>query len=116
MEQVVYSLQGESLEIAKRIGEAHQISVEEFGELEDQVDEFRANLIQQFEEKFDEKFRTLFQEMAKAICVPVEQLQKYNLDLTYLNTHSLAFLKEGPIQDTVVVLNVNPVLVSDLLD
>jgi hypothetical protein len=115
MSSIVYSLQGESLEIAKNIHAAHQVSQEDLSQIEAQVEEFRDSLISKFEEKSGEVFRSLFTDMAKAICVPVEVLRKYHLDLTYLENHGLAFLKEGPITDNVVVLNVEEAILAEEL-
>lgn len=107
MKSVVYSLQGESLNIAKRIHEAHKKSMEEYEEIEAEVEEFRQNLIAKFDQKHDETFRGLFSEMAHALCIPKHQIKEYNLDCTYLDSHNMAFFQQGPIQDNVLVMNVD---------
>lgn len=103
---IVYSLQGASLEIAKKIHATNQQTQEELACLEAEVEAFRQSLLQKFEDRYQQGYRDLFQEMATSICVPISLLQSYHLDLTYLDSHGLAFLKEGPIEDNVVVLNV----------
>ncbi len=111
--EIVYSLQGQSLDIAKKIQVANEESQEHLDRIELQVAEFKAKLINEFEEQHGATFKNLFSQMAQAICVPIEQLKSYHLDLTYIDTHELAFLKEGPVVDNVLVMNVDEKILSD---
>ena len=94
---VTYRLEGEALEIAKEL-HAHTKNVQkDFELIAVQIAEFSQELTQEFDERHDSGFRDIYERLAAAVGIPMEQMRTFNLDPSYLDDHNIAFMKQGPI-------------------
>ena len=100
-----YRLDGEALEIAKELHVYSQQANEEYRGVALQIAEFSQALMLDFDEKHNPKFQDIFNRLAAELSIPVEQMKKFNLDATYLDDHNIAFMKQGPIEDNVMIMD-----------
>ena len=118
-ENPTYLLAGEALEIAKEFHNFSQSVSEEYKGIEQQMQEYSDELHRQIHEHneallvaFDEKhhlaFEDLFDRLAKAVGITRNEIKNFRLDATYLNQHDIAFMKQGPIDDNVLICNTDP--------
>lgn len=99
-----YRLDGEALEIARELHEYSKKTTKEYQAIMMQVAEFSGCLMMAFDEKHSDKFKDIFQRLADQLSIPVDEMRKFHLDATYIDDHSIAFMKQGPIDDKVMVL------------
>ena len=100
-----YRLDGEALQVAKEIHEYSLKCNVEYLEIQKQVQEFHDALMGEFDEKHNEPFQKFFEHLAKSLAMSIDEIRTFRLDATYLDDHNLAFMKQGPIEDRVLVMN-----------
>ena len=100
-----YRLDGEALKIAKELHDYSQVANEEYRGVALQIAEFSQALMTDFDEKHNPKFQDIFNRLAQELSIPVDQMRKFNLDATYLEDHNIAFMKQGPIEDNIMIMD-----------
>lgn len=100
-----YRLDGEALAIAKELHEYSKETTKEYQGIMMQVAEFSGCLMAAFDEKHSDKFKDIFQRLADQLHIPVDQMRKFHLDATYIEDHNIAFMKQGPIEDNIMVMS-----------
>lgn len=100
-----YRLDGKALEIAKELHEYSKKANAEYRDIAVQIADFSNSLMVVFDQKHNDIFQDIFNRLAHELCIPVDQMRKFNLDATYLDDHNIAFMKQGPIQDNVMIMD-----------
>jgi len=93
-----YRLDGKALALARQLHEYSQEVGKEYNTLSEHINKYSRELLQDFDIKHDEPFRRLFTALAKELCIPIEELHKFRLDVTYLEDHGLAFMQQGQME------------------
>lgn len=102
-----YRLDGVALEIAKELHEYSKEVQKEYQGVAMQIAEFSQSLMLAFDEKHNNRFQDIFKRLAQELSIPVEEMRKFHLDATYIDDHNIAFMKQGPINDNVMVMDPN---------
>lgn len=103
-----YRLHGKSLAIAKELHAHSKIANEEYRQIGLEVAHFADALMVKFDEKHDATFRDIFHRLGQELGITVDEMRKFNLDATYLEDHDIAFMKQGPIEDNVMIMDARP--------
>jgi hypothetical protein len=102
-----YRLDGKALEIAKELHEYSKEVQKEYRQVALQIAEFSQALMLNFDEKHNDRFQDIFRRLAEELSIPVDEIRKFHLDATYIDDHNIAFMKQGPINDNVMVMDPN---------